>query len=118
MDDPTRDTNVDAELDGERPDMTQDRTTDFLQQPFWRVMAFVMTALIAVSGWLLKSNIEKLDKVSDSQIDTKALVKFMAEQNARNQEEVKEVRSGLDQVKLNDRTQDARLDALDGRRSK
>lgn len=91
---------------------------EILNQPFFKVMAFVLTGLIAVAVWVMKVNIEKLDKVSDSQIETKTLLKSFAEQNARTEAVVRDIRADVDQLKLSDRVQEERISALTGRSKK
>ena len=85
-------------------------------QPFWKVMSYVLVGLVAIAVWVMKVNIEKLEKVSDSQIETKGILRFMTEQNVRDQETLKDIRSDMEQLKLSDRTQQERIDALSGRR--
>lgn len=96
--------------------MPKDPNERMLDQPFWKVMGFVLVGLLSIAVWVMKVNIEKLEKVSDSQIETKAILKFMTEQNARDQETLKDIKADVEQLKLNDRTQQERLDALSGRR--
>ena len=91
---------------------------EIMNQPFFKVMAFVLTGLVAIAVWVMKVNIEKLDKVSDSQIETKALLKVYAEQNARTEATVRDIRTDVDQLKLSDRVQEERIDALTGRSKK
>lgn len=83
-----------------------------MDQPFWRVMSFAFAALFAVCAWLMKSNLEKLEKVSDSQIETKAIMKFMVEQSARDQDALKAIRIDVDQLKLSDRAQQEQIAAI------
>lgn len=96
--------------------MPRDPNERLLDQPFWKVMAFILVGLVSIAVWVMKVNIEKLEKVSDSQIETKAILKFMTEQNARDQETLKDIKADVEQLKLSDRTQQERLDALSGRR--
>lgn len=96
--------------------MPRDIDEHLLDQPFWKVMAFILVGLVSLAVWVMKVNIEKLEKVSDSQIETKAILKFMTEQNARDQETLKDIRAEVEQLKLNDRIQQERIDALSGRR--
>lgn len=96
--------------------MPRDPNERLLDQPFWKVMAFILVGLVSIAVWVMKVNIEKLEKVSDSQIETKAILKFMTEQNARDQETLKDIKTDVEQLKLSDRTQQERLDALTGRR--
>lgn len=83
-----------------------------MDQPFWRVMSFLFAGLFAVCAWLMKSNLEKLEKVSDSQIETKAIVKYMAERASKAEDELKSVRLDVDQLKLSDRTQQEQINSL------
>jgi hypothetical protein len=99
-----------------RNEMPRDIDEHLLDQPFWKVMAFILVGLVSLAVWVMKVNIEKLEKVSDSQIETKAILKFMTEQNARDQETLKDIRAEVEQLKLNDRIQQERIDALSGRR--
>lgn len=96
--------------------MPRDPNERLLDQPFWKVMAFILVGLVSIAVWVMKVNIEKLEKVSDSQIETKAILKFMTEQNVRDQETLKDIKTDVEQLKLSDRTQQERLDALTGRR--
>lgn len=87
-----------------------------MDQPFWRVMAFVVTGLVAIAVWVMKVNIEKLEKVSDSQIETKTMLKVLLDNNENTQTTLKEIQKDVNQLKLSDRSQEERLEAMTGRR--
>jgi hypothetical protein len=99
-----------------RDEMPREPSERLLDQPFWKVMSFLLVGTVSIAVWVMKVNIEKLEKVSDSQIETKAILKFMTEQNVRDQEALKDIKTDVEQLKLSDRTQQERIDALTGRR--
>lgn len=87
-----------------------------LDQPFWKAMSFLMVGLLAIAVWVMKANIEKLEKVSDSQIETKTYLKVIIDNNAKTDSAIKDIQADVSQLKLNDRTQEERIAAITGRR--
>lgn len=81
-----------------------------------KVLAFIFTGLVAVAVWVTKTSIEKLEKLNDSQIKSTTLLETYAEQNSRIESLVRDIRIDVDQLKLSDRSQQERLDALQGRK--
>lgn len=92
------------------------REDNMLNQPFWKAMSFVMVGLLAIAVWVMKSNIEKLEKVSDSQIETKTYLRVIIDNNAKTDSTIKDIQADVSQLKLNDRTQEERIAAFTGRR--
>lgn len=100
-----------------RNSMPQDpREDSMMNQPFWKAMSFLMVGLLAIAVWVMKANIEKLEKVSDSQIETKTYLKVIIDNNTKTDSTIKDIQADVSQLKLNDRTQEERIAAMTGRR--
>ena len=99
-------------------DQGQGRDTKMLDTPFWRVMAFVFTGLVAIAVWVMKANIERIDKINENQIEMKTLLKVLTEQSTKNEDKLESVRRDVETLKLSDRAQQEQLEAITGRRIK
>lgn len=94
-----------------------DHDIRMLNSPFWRVMVYVFVGLLAIATWMLKTSIEKTQQVSDNQIEMKTMLKGLTDQFQRNQDDINQIKHDVEQLKLSDRSQQERLDALQGNRS-
>ena len=101
-----------------RDEMAQGRDSKMLDTPFWRVMAFVFTGLVAIAVWVMKANIERIDKINENQIEMKTLLRVLTEQSTKNEDRLESVRRDVEALKLSDRTQQEQLEVLTGRRVK
>ena len=98
--------------------MAQGQDAKMLDTPFWRVMAFVFTGLVAIAVWVMKANIERIDRINDNQIEMTTLLKVLTDQTSKNDEKLETVRRDVEALKLSDRTQQEQLETLTGRRIK
>lgn len=98
----------------ERTDMA--REPKMLDTPFWRVMAFVFTGLVAIAVWVMKANIERIEKINDNQIEMKTMLKVLTDQSAKGEANLETVRRDVEALKLSDSTQQAQLEAITGRK--
>ena len=98
--------------------MAQGRDVKMLDTPFWRVMAFAFTGLVAIAVWVMKANIERIDKINENQIEMKTLLRVLTEQSTKNEDRLESVRRDVEALKLSDRTQQEQLEVLTGRRVK
>lgn len=89
-----------------------DSDAKFLDSPFWRVMSFVVVSLFTLAVYVFRTNMERLDKVNDGQIEMKTLMRVVIDQQAAQQSSQKEMQNAIEQLRLSDRTQQERLDAL------
>ena len=107
-----------TERRGRSDEMAQGRDTKMLDTPFWRVMAFVFTGLVAIAVWVMKANIERIDKINENQIEMKTLLKVLTYQTTKSDEKIESIRRDVEALKLSDRTQQEQLESLAGRRVK
>ena len=98
--------------------MAQGRDAKMLDTPFWRVMAFVFTGLVAIAVWVMKASIERIDKINENQIETKTILKVLTDQTSKSDEKIEAVRRDVDSLKLSDRAHQEQLETLTGRRIK
>ena len=94
-----------------------DHDIRMLNSPFWRVMVYIFVGLLAIATWMLKTSIEKTQQVSDNQIEMKTMLKGLTDQFQRNQDDINQIKHDIEQLKLSDRSQQERLDTLQGNRS-
>lgn len=101
-----------------RDEIAQGRDVKMLDTPFWRVMAFVFTGLVAIAVWVMKANIERIDRINDNQIEMKTLLRVLTDQTSKSDEKIEAIHRDVDALKLSDRTQQEQLETLTGRRAK
>lgn len=55
-----------------------------LDSPFWKAMSFVMAGLVSGAIFIAVTSLNKLDKVSDAQIETKTMLTILLAQQDKN----------------------------------
>lgn len=94
------------------------RDSKALDAPFWRVLAFVFTGLVGVAVWVLRTNVERIDKINENQIEMKTLMRVLTEQSVKTEGQVDMLRRDLEALRLSDRSQQEQLSTLTGGRTR
>ena len=82
-----------------------------LESPFWKVMSYIMAGLVSGAIFIAVTALNKLDKVSDAQIETKTMLSILIAQQEKNGTILSDNVSNVNQINIRLAKMDAFIQA-------